>query len=103
MTLVPITRTTKRGPEEKKRDDTVDRPSFCFSLSSFPPFSLLFLRCNLLSLLTIKGETGRPMQGIAKQAGYDPLQAKKHTQPTETWESIPLSTVCNLYNKLKCK
>jgi hypothetical protein len=36
-----------------------------------------------------------PMRGIARRAGYDPFQANKHTQPTETWEPIPLSTVCN--------
>jgi hypothetical protein len=41
------------------------------------------------------------MQGMARQGGYDPFQVNKHTQPIETWELIPLSTICNLYYKLK--
>jgi hypothetical protein len=84
MTHVSIPRTTKGAHEEKKRNDIVDHPIFLFSLSSFPPFSLLSLCCNRPSLSTIKGEIGCPMQGIAGQVGYDPFQANKHTQPTET-------------------
>jgi hypothetical protein len=46
-----------------------------FSLSSFSSFSLFFIRCNLPFLLTIKGETGRPMPNTARQANYGPFQA----------------------------
>jgi hypothetical protein len=103
MTHVSIPRVTNGAREKKKRNDAIDHPSFCFALPSFSSFSLLSLRCNLPSLSTIKGETRRPIQGIARQAGYDSFQANKHTQPTENWEPIPLSIVCNPYYKLKCK
>jgi hypothetical protein len=77
MTHVSITRMTKGVREEKKKNDAVDHLIFLFF--SFPSFSLLSLCYNLSSLSTIKGETWRPMQDIARQAGYDPLQANKRT------------------------
>jgi predicted transcriptional regulator len=79
MAHVSITRTTNGTREKKKRNDAEDTPSLCFSLSSFSSFSLLSLRCNPSSLSTIKGETGRSMQGIARQADYDSFQAHKRT------------------------
>jgi hypothetical protein len=101
MTYVSILCTTDGARGEKKRNDAVDHLIFFVYL--FPSFFFHSLRCNMPSLSTIKGETWRPMQGIARQAEYDPVQANKHTQPAETWEPIPLSTVGDAYYKLKCK
>jgi hypothetical protein len=66
MTLVSIAHTTKGACEEKKRNDTVDL-AFLFFLFLLFPFSLP-LACCLPSPSTIKGEAGRPMRGIKKQA-----------------------------------
>jgi hypothetical protein len=106
MTPVSIPHITN-GTREKKRNDAVDHPFFVFFSFFFSFFFPLLPSfpwpITHHPLQTIKGEAGRPMQGIAREAGYDPFQAQKHSQPTGTWELIPLSTVCNPYYKLKCK
>jgi hypothetical protein len=84
MTHVSITCMTKGAHDENKRNDAVDHPIFLFFSFFFSLFSLLSLRCNPPSLSTIKGEIGHPMQSIARQAGYNPVQANKHAQLTET-------------------
>jgi hypothetical protein len=63
MMRISIPRMTKGAHEEKKRNNTIDHPIF-FSLSSFPPFSLLSLRCKRPSLSTIKGEIGAPCRAL---------------------------------------
>jgi hypothetical protein len=55
MTHVSILRTIDGARREKKSNDVVDHPILLFSLSPFPSFFPLYLRCNRPSLSTIKG------------------------------------------------
>jgi hypothetical protein len=67
-----------------------------FSLSSFRLSLLYCLSSNLPFPFNYKGGSRVSRRG-------DDGMTHIHPQPTETWELIHLSTVCNPYCKLKCK